>query len=232
MSEKKTPRITDILERLNASVKTAEEEEQAKDVITEDSLDDPELQDASANNEEVANDGIEEEEPADDAESLTSIAKQASLSHRAALRKEAALFGEIFADSVMGRINKYNEALDKTASDEEDLMGVFEEAYMAVLTKMASEEAYQAAADAIASAACVAGQVADAANTLAENVGDAEDDIDEEDDDADIYPESLEDEDEGEIGDEDEDADEEVGGAPIPSVVSDAYQNAMQAMSP
>lgn len=91
------------------------------------------------------------------ADVLKSIAKEASLKHEEAMYKEASLFGQIFATTVLDEFQKqaqmdsvqeeaYAITMDKLASDELEPMldKVAEEAYALCLTKLAFDGGYGA----------------------------------------------------------------------------------------
>ena len=146
MSIKAKPTVQDILERFNAAMKTAEEAPKLQD----DNLpSEPEVDDKAA---EV---GKEEAAPAaaddvaelnknkdrgeDAGQVLGAIAKEAAEAHYDALKKEAAVFGEIFAKAAVEQMNKLaaerDAALQKEAADHE-------EAELARQCKLAADEAY------------------------------------------------------------------------------------------
>ena len=146
MSIKAKPTVQDILARFNSALKTAEEAPQLQD----DNLpSEPEVDDKAAEvGKEVAApdapDDVEEldknkERGEDAGQVLGAIAKEAAEAHYDALKKEAAVFGEIFAKAAVEQMNKLaaerEEQLQKQAAEQEEL-------YFDQLCKQAAEEAY------------------------------------------------------------------------------------------
>lgn len=91
------------------------------------------------------------------ADALKAIAKEASLKHSESMQKEAALFGQLFATTVLDEFSKqasldeatseaYSITMEKMAEEEVApyLSKVAEEAYAICLTKVAFDEAYAA----------------------------------------------------------------------------------------
>ncbi len=146
MSIKAKPTVQDILARFNSAMKTAEEAQQLQD---DGLLSDPQSndKDAEVGKEEAAPapaDDVEEldkdkERGEDAGQVLGAIAKEAAEAHYDALKKEAAVFGEIFAKAAVDQMNKlaaeYDEQMQKQSSEQEAM-------YFGRLCKQAAEEAY------------------------------------------------------------------------------------------
>ena len=135
MSIKAKPTVQDILARFNSAMKTAEEAPKLQD---DGVLSEPEVEDKAAEtgDEKAApkpEDDVDEleknkERGEDAGQVLGAIAKEAAEAHYSALKKEAALFGEVFAQAAMANMRKqaaYNESSDFDS-----------------LCKQAAEEAY------------------------------------------------------------------------------------------
>ena len=139
MSIKAKPTVQDILARFNSAMKTAEEAPKLQD---DGVLSDPEVDDKEAEigDEEAApkpEDDVDElnknkERGEDAGQVLGSIAKEAADAHYDALMKEAALFGEVFAQAAMNQMNGYSQYDD-----------------LAMLCKQAEDEAYANTLDAL-----------------------------------------------------------------------------------
>lgn len=140
--EKPTPKLTDILSRFNASTeKTASDDEEKK------KEDCPE--------EEHENEK-EESDDEDVSKSLNEMAEEAVAHHTDSLQKEAMLFGQLFADAAMDRMQKTaqfesieNEAYQYAMNElsQTKVASLYEDAYLHTLQKLAEGEAYGMALD-------------------------------------------------------------------------------------
>lgn len=153
MSEKPTPKLTDILARFNASSeKIASDDEEKKDG---DHPDEEKKKEDRLDEEHEA----EREESADEedvSKSLTEIAEKAVSHHTDSLQKEAMLFGQLFADAAMDRMQKTaqfesieNEAYQYAMNElsQTKVASLYENAYFHTLQKLAEGEAYGMAMD-------------------------------------------------------------------------------------
>ena len=122
------------------------------------------------------------------AETLKNIAQDYIDNHDEALKKEAAVFGEIFADAFAARM----DALQKTASEDallEKMAAIYDEAYLTVLQKLAGdpetsdadgnglddhEEQHESVVDAVNNAALAAYEAAAASHLLADHIADTD----------------------------------------------------------
>lgn len=147
MSEKPTPKLTDILARFNDhGTKLASEDDKKSEC-------------SSKKDPESACDTDKKEETPKEAsvcDSLNTMAEEAVAHHTAALQKEAALFGQFFADAVADRLQKTaQETAEQNITHQavmsntmqEKLASLYENAYFHTLQKLAEGEAYGMAMD-------------------------------------------------------------------------------------
>ena len=136
MSEKPAISISDILADFNSRMKVAEDEEkpetvdggdEPKEDVAEDAKDDSE--DKEKGEEQPADDTGDKEDDDTLSDSLKDIAEEAVNEHTAALKKEAALFGQVFADSVISSMRR--------AATQEKLAELYDATYMETLKKLA-----------------------------------------------------------------------------------------------
>lgn len=163
MSQRKKPSLTDILARFQAAQQKAASEEEtganAENTVIPESTTAAQAEDASA---DVQNTKVAQNETIDAKEALQAVADAFIDEHNAALKKEAQIFGELFAVSCMEHMNKTASIMDAeqqaydttlTVIQQQETMlkqaATYDTAYMEAMAQIAgyeSVEAFQKAA--------------------------------------------------------------------------------------